>query len=209
MADNNTLVAEVRESFGKGASRQLRRAGRIPAVAYGHGADPLHLSFDSHDVFLATKGQANALLTVDVAGEEILALVKEIQRNPLSRQIEHVDLLRVKKGEKVEVEVPVEVVGESAPGTIHTIELMHLLVKAPATDLPEAITIDVTGREEGAHVTVADLTLPADAEVDMDPETVVVVIAVPEVDTALEAADAAAAEAASAESASAQAEAAE
>lgn len=201
MADNSKLVAELRDAFGKGAARKLRREGRVPVVAYGHGAEPLHLSLDAHDVFLATKGQANALLTVDVNGEEFLALVKELQRNPLSRQIEHLDLLRVVKGEKVEVEVPVEVVGESASGTIHTIELMHLLVKAPATTLPEVIQIDVTGREDGAHVTVADVKLPADVEIELDPETIVVVIATPQVDTALEAADAAAAQAASAQAA--------
>lgn len=202
MADIVKLAAELRGTFGKGAARKLRRAGRVPAVAYGHGADPVHLSFDAHDIFMATR-QANALLSVDLDGQEMLAIVKEMQRNPISRDIEHVDLLRVKKGEKVEVEVPVEVVGESAPGTIHTIELMHVLVKAPATALPEAIEVDVTGLEEGQHVTVADLKLPQDVDIELDPQTVVVVVSLPEVDTALEESDAAAAEAASAEAAAA------
>ncbi|WP_188042882.1 50S ribosomal protein L25/general stress protein Ctc [Changpingibacter yushuensis] len=201
MAHKNTAIsALVRSDFGKGASRQLRRDGRIPAVAYGHNADPIHLSFDGHDIFLATKGVSNALLTVDLEGETVLALVKAIQRNPLSRNVEHVDLLRVSRDEKVDVEVPVEVTGESASGTIHTIELMHLLLKAPAIDIPESIVIDVTGREEGAHVTIGDIDFPEGVTSEQNPSTIVVVIAAPEVDLALEAADAAAASAASAAS---------
>ena len=184
MADNSKISAELRTSFGKGSSRQLRRDGRVPAVVYGHGADSLHLSLDSHDVFLATKGQANAVLTVSVDGEEILALVKELQRNPLSRQIEHLDLLRVAKGEKVEVEVPVVTIGESASGTIHQVELMTVLVKASATAIPETIEVDVTGLAEGEHVTVADLKLPEGSEVDLDPEAIVVVISAPEAEEA-------------------------
>ncbi|MCF2706743.1 50S ribosomal protein L25/general stress protein Ctc [Arcanobacterium haemolyticum] len=197
MSNSTNISALARTTFGKGASRQLRRDGRTPAVVYGHGADPIHLSFDAHDIFLATKGVANALLTVDLEGEEVLALVKDIQRNPLSRIIEHVDLLRVVKGEKVDVEVPVEVIGESAAGTIHTVEHQHLMLKASATNLPEVIKVDITGREEGAHITVADIEFPEGSECELDPETIVVVIAAPEVDTALEEADAAAAEAAS------------
>lgn len=119
MADKLSAVA--RTNFGKGSARQLRRDGRVPAVVYGHGAEPVHFSVDAHELFLAIKGQANALLTVDLDGEDILALVKDIQRHPLSRQLVHADLLRVNKGEKVEVEVPVEIVGESAPGTMATL----------------------------------------------------------------------------------------
>ncbi len=197
MSNSVKIEALARTSFGKGASRQLRRDGRIPAVIYGHGVDPIHLSVDEHDIFLATKGVANALLTLSLEGEEHLALVKEIQRNPLSRNIEHVDLLRVAQGEKVDAEVPVEVVGESASGTIHTLEQQHLMLKVTATNIPESIAVDITGREEGAHITVANIAFPEGAECEMDPETIVVVIAAPEVDTALEAADAAAAEAAS------------
>ncbi len=203
MAESNKLSAFSRTNFGKGAARQLRRAGRIPAVVYGHGAEPVHLSFDEHDVFLATKGQANAVLTVDLEGEELLALVKDIQRNPLSRAIEHLDLLRVSRSEKVEVEIPVEVTGESASGTIHQVEVMQLLVKAPAVAIPENIVISVDGLEDGNHVTVADIAFPEDVECDLDPETIVVVISRPEVDRALEAADEAAAEAASAAAAEA------
>ena len=199
------LSAVARTEFGKGSARQLRRAGRVPAVAYGHGADPIHFSVDAHELFLAIKGQANALITVDLDGDSILVLVKDVQRNPLSRELVHVDLLRVKRGEKVEVDIPVEVVGEPAPGTLATLEVMHLLVKAPATSIPDVIEVSIEGREEGDHVTVADIAFPSGVECDVDPEAVVVVVSVPEVDTELEAADAAAAEAASAEAASAEA----
>ncbi len=174
MADKLSAVA--RTNFGKGSARQLRRDGRVPAVVYGHGAEPVHFSVDAHELFLAIKGQANALLTVDLDGEDILALVKDVQRHPLSRQLVHADLLRVSKGEKVDVEVPVELVGESASGTMANIEIQLLLVKAPATNLPEVITVDVEGREDGAHVTVADLVLPSDVECELDAEAVVVVI---------------------------------
>jgi ribosomal protein L25, Ctc-form len=177
MADK--IHVERRESFGKGASRQLRRDGRTPAVVYGHGSEPVHISFDSHEIFLATKGQANPILTISLEGKDQLVLVKELQRNPLSRIIEHLDLLRVAQGEKVEVEVPVEISGESFPGTIHTVELMHVLVKAPATAIPEAIVVDVEGRKDGENVTVADLTFPQGVEVETDPEAIVVVISTP------------------------------
>ena len=174
MADKLSAVA--RTNFGKGSARQLRREGRVPAVAYGHGAEPVHFSVDAHELFLAIKGQANALLSIELDGEDILALVKDIQRHPLSRQLVHADLLRVNKGEKVDVEVPVELVGESAVGTMANVEILHLLVKAPATHLPEVITVDVEGREDGAHVTVADIVFPADVECEIDPQAVVVVI---------------------------------
>ncbi len=197
----NELSAVTRTDFGKGSARQLRRAGRVPAVAYGHGEDPVHFSVDAHELFLAIKGQANALLSLDLDGESILALVKDIQRHPLSRQLVHADLLRVKLGEKVDVEVPVELVGEPAAGTLVTVEVLHLLVKAPATNLPEVIQVNIEGREEGAHVTVADIDFPEGVECELDPEAVIVVVSAPEVDTELEAADAAAAEAASAQAA--------
>ena len=174
MADKLSAVA--RTNFGKGSARQARRDGRVPAVVYGHGAEPVHFTVDAHELFLAIKGQANALLSIELDGEDILALVKDIQRHPLSRQLVHADLLRVNKGEKVDVEVPVELVGESAVGTRAYVEILHLLVKAPATHLPEVITVDVEGREDGAHVTVADIVFPADVECEIDPQAVVVVI---------------------------------
>ncbi|MGO1594416.1 MAG: 50S ribosomal protein L25/general stress protein Ctc [Ancrocorticia sp.] len=207
MAKRTTLVADARTTFGKGSSRQLRRAGRVPAVAYGHGSEPLHMSVDAHELFIAVKGQANALLNIQLDGDKLLVLVKDIQRHPISRNYLHADLLRVKKGEKVQVDVPVEVTGEPFAGAIHTVEYMTLPVLAPATDIPDYITVSVEGRKDGEHITVADIDFPADSECELDPETIVVVVSTPEVDLELEAADEAAAEAASAASEAAEADA--
>ncbi|ADH93218.1 50S ribosomal protein L25/general stress protein Ctc [Arcanobacterium haemolyticum] len=184
---NETLKADIRKEFGKGAARRLRREEKLPGVLYGHEEEPMHLELDYHTTFLAVRGNANALLSIEVEGEKHLAIVKDVQRNPLSRLIEHIDLLRVKKGEKVDVEVPVVVEGEPAGDAIATVELLQVMAKAPAIAIPEAITVNVEGLEEGTHVTVADLKLPEDVEVELDPETIVVVIAVPSVDVPEEA----------------------
>ncbi|MBP3223421.1 MAG: 50S ribosomal protein L25/general stress protein Ctc [Actinomycetaceae bacterium] len=170
------LIAQVRDSLGKGSSRQLRRAGRTPAVIYGLKEEAQHLSFDTHELFLAIKGQANAVLTIEVEGKPVFALVKDVQRHPLKRTLTHVDLLRVTRDEKVEVEVPVVVEGESFSGTLHAVEYMNLSVKAPVVDIPEVIAVNIDGRKEGEHVTVADVKFPADVECDLAPETIVVSI---------------------------------
>ncbi|MDD7384034.1 MAG: 50S ribosomal protein L25/general stress protein Ctc [Actinomycetaceae bacterium] len=196
----NKLQALKRDAFGKGASRQLRRAGRVPGVIYGHGTDPVHFSLDAHDLFIAVRGQANAVVQLDLEGETINALVKDLQRNPLTRVYEHVDLLRVLANEKVEVEVPVEITGTPEPSTVNTIELMHVLVLAPVAEIPEVIYADVTGIQAGEHISVGELKLPEDVEIITDAEEIAVNVNAPEVDYELEAADAAAAEAASAAS---------
>ncbi|KMY23882.1 large subunit ribosomal protein L25 [Actinobaculum suis] len=196
--EQKSLTAQERQEFGKGASRRLRRDGQTPAVLYGHGAAPAHLTVDAHDLFLIVKDNPNALLSVTVEGSEsgnLLALVKDIQRNPVTRRIIHVDLQRVTRDEKVEVEVPVEVVGESAPGTIHTIEFLNVQVSAPAIDIPDSVIANVEGMEDGSQITAADLQHADDVEVLLDPEEVVVSVMRPEVDLALEEADAAVAEA--------------
>lgn len=177
-----TIKAELRNEFGKGASRRLRRENKLPAVVYGHGEDPVHIALDYHTAFMAIRGNANALLTIDVEGDKQLALVKDVQRNPLLRVIEHVDLLRVKKGEKVQVDVPVIVEGEPKGDAVATLELQHISVLAPATDIPEHFTVDVEDREEGQNITVADIAFPADVEVEIDGEEIVVAIAVPVLD---------------------------
>lgn len=177
-----TIKAEIRNEFGKGASRRLRREDKLPAVIYGHGEDPVHVALDYHTAFLAIRGNANALLTIDVEGDEQLALVKDVQRNPLLRVIEHVDLLRVKKGEKVQVDVPVVVEGEPKGDAIATVELQTISVLAPATAIPESFIVNVEGREEGENTTVADLDVPADVEIEIDGEELVVVVAVPVMD---------------------------
>lgn len=169
-----------REEFGKGASRRLRRDGRLPVVVYGHGEDPLHLTADYHDAFMIVRANPNALINIKVDGSDQLVIVKDIQRNPLSRLVEHLDLLRVKADEKVSVDVALETVGEPFGNAIATLEIMDLTVFAPVTDIPEVISVDVEGLEDGTNVTVADLTLPEGVTTELDPEEVIVVVAEPE-----------------------------
>jgi large subunit ribosomal protein L25 len=195
VADTAKLTATPRTEFGKGAARRTRRAGLIPAVLYGHGAEPQHLALPSHDTFLAVKDHANALVTLDIEGKEQTALVKDIQRDPVKRHIEHLDLVIVRAGEKVTVEVPVHVEGESAPGTIHQLELQTLTVTVPATRIPEVVTVSIEGLEDGTLVRVADIPRPSDATIEDDAESLVVVISIPRASAEDIQADEAAAEA--------------
>ena len=171
---NPTLVAQTRSEFGKGAARRARRAGLVPGVLYGHGGEPVHVDLPAHELFLAVRGQKNALLELVIEGKKQLALVKEVQRHPVSRDLLH--FLAVKAGEVVDVEVPVSIIGESAAGTQHTQEEFALLVKAPATAIPESIEVDITGIEAGTAVRVADVTFPKGIVSELDPETVVVTV---------------------------------
>lgn len=193
--ETQSLRATVRTEFGKGAARRTRRDGLIPAVLYGHGTDPVHLSLPGHETFLVLKDNANALLTLDFDGERELALTKDIQRDPVRRTIDHLDLVLVRRGEKVHVEIPVHVTGESASGTIHTVEMQYARILAEATDIPEGVDADIEGLEEGEYVRAADLTLPAGVELEEDPETVVINITVPRASEEDLEADAASAEA--------------
>lgn len=177
MAD--VISATLRTEFGKGAARRLRRTEHIPAVLYGHGTDPVHLALPTHDVFLATKGSANAVLEIAFDGRSELALVKDIQRDVVSNDFEHLDLLLVRRGEKVTVEVPVVTEGESVSGTIHSLELMALEVQAEATSIPESIIVPIDGLDDGSIVRVSDLTLPKGVTTEVDPEWAVVVISIP------------------------------
>lgn len=158
------LTAQARTDFGKGASRQARRAGLVPAVVYGHGSEPRHILLPGHATALALRGNENALIELDLDGEKTLALTKAVQRHPIRAGVQHVDFQLVNRNERVEVEVPVTVVGEAEPGTIHMIESANLLVSAPAVSIPEAIEVDVTGVAGGTIITVADLKLPAGVE---------------------------------------------
>lgn len=158
------LTAQARTDFGKGASRQARRAGLVPAVVYGHGSEPRHILLPGHATALALRGNENALIELDLDGEKTLALTKAVQRHPIRTGVQHVDFQLVNRNERVEVEVPVTVVGEAEPGTIHMIESANLLVSAPAVSIPEAIEVDVTGVAGGTIITVADLKLPAGVE---------------------------------------------
>jgi len=174
MSDNPVLLAEERTEFGKGSARRARHAGKVPTVLYGHGAEPRHLDVPGHDLFLIVRGNKNALVELKIEGKTQLALVKDVQVHPVRRDILHADFLAVKAGEKVDVEVPVVVVGEPVPGTVHAVEEFTILVKAPATAIPEHLEVSIEGVEAGTALHVADLQLPAGVEVELDPETVVV-----------------------------------
>lgn len=176
---SETLVATIRTEFGKGAARRLRRADLIPAVLYGHGTAPRHVSLPGHATMMALK-HANALFTLDIEGTVELAIAKDVQRDPVRQVIEHVDLLLVRKGEKVIVEIGVHVVGESAPGTIHMVESQTVTIEAEATHLPEAIEVSVDGLQAGAQVKGSDLVLPSGASFVGDPDSVVVTVAQPQ-----------------------------
>ena len=201
MVESVKLTNTVREDFGKGAARRLRRAGQIPAVVYGHGAETIHIALDAHETFLAVRYNQNALVTVTINGTDQLALVRDIQRHPMTWDIEHVDLIGVRAGEQVEVTVPVTVVGEPAPGTAVTTDLLTVTILADATMIPESIEVDVEGKPAGTQFRIADLPLGEGVSTEMDPEDLVVSVIVPQGDTALEEADAEAAEAAAAEGA--------
>ncbi|WP_182355033.1 50S ribosomal protein L25/general stress protein Ctc [Flaviflexus huanghaiensis] len=200
MVDSVKLTNTVREDFGKGAARRLRRAGQIPAVIYGHGAETIHIALDAHETFLAVRYNQNALVTVTVNGKDQLALVRDIQRHPMTWDIEHIDLIGVRAGEQIEVTVPITVVGEPAPGTVVTTDLLTVTIMADATMIPESIEVDVEGKEAGTQVRIADLALGEGVSTEMDPEDLVVSVLVPQVDTSLEEADAEAAEEAAGES---------
>ncbi|MCH6471094.1 50S ribosomal protein L25/general stress protein Ctc [Sinomonas terrae] len=173
---SDKLAAQKRTEFGKGYARRARAAGKIPAVIYGHGAEPLHVSLPGRETTLAVR-VANALLTIDIEGAEHLALVKDIQRDPVRQIIEHIDLLTVQRGEKVQVDVPVHVVGEAAPGTVVTHETVAVTVEAEATHLPTALEVNIEGRGVGEHVHASDVQLPQNVALVTDGETIIVNIA--------------------------------
>ena len=173
MADRIKISAEARDDFGKGYARRLRKAGKIPAVIYGHGAEPVHIALPGHETMLAARNP-NAVLSVDVDGTNHLTLIKDVQRHAIRPEIYHVDLLTVRRGERVEVEVPVVVEGEVAPGNISTQSESVLLLDVDALDVPEELLVDVTDRQDGEHVTAADVLLPEDVTLVSDPELIVV-----------------------------------
>lgn len=186
MSEDNKVSAELRTQFGKGFARRLRAAGQIPAVLYGHGQDPVHLALPGHQIALLVR-RANALLELSVGSAQHLALVKDVQRDPVRQIIEHVDLLVVKKGEKIEVDVPVLVTGEPAAGTIVNLDATTVSLEVEATHIPENIEVDVEGLEDGTHITAADLKLPKGASLAVDPETLIVAVSIPASSLAAEA----------------------
>ena len=174
------IEAELRTEFGKGAARRTRRAGRVPAVIYGHGAQARHLSLPEHELMLALK-TPNALLRIEgLPGRSGLALPKAVQRNPIKGVIEHVDLIEVRRGEKVTVEIPVRVTGEIFPGGLLDQQLVQIAVEAEATHIPDGVDVDVEGMQVGAAVHAKDLDLPEGTTLQVDPEALVLhVLAAP------------------------------
>jgi large subunit ribosomal protein L25 len=171
------LSAEPRTEFGKGGARRTRRAGKIPAVIYGHGADPRHVSLPAREFAQALKhGGLNVLLTLNVEGTDQLAIPKAIQRHPIKGGFEHVDLLAVRQGEKVTIDVPLQIVGEIARGGLLAQENNTVSVEAEATNLPTGIEVNIEGLEIGSHITAADLALPSGATLAGDPEQVLLLI---------------------------------
>lgn len=172
------LIAELRTEFGKGAARRIRRADKIPAVMYGHGTEPRHIILPGHETMLAFK-HSNPLLEIEsVDGtKNELAIAKDVQRHPVNRTIDHVDLIIVKRGEKIEIEVPIVIAGEAVPGTLVSLETQSLLVLADATKLPDAIEANIEGRGVNEHLLASDLLLPNGVELVADPETLMVHIA--------------------------------
>jgi large subunit ribosomal protein L25 len=169
------ITAESRTEFGKGAARRIRRADKIPAVIYGHGNEPTHVTLPGHGTMLALKhGGANALLELDLEGKTHLALTKQVQIDPITRHIEHVDFVAVKRGEKVTVEIPVHLNGEAAKETLVVTETATVQVEAEATHIPEFIEVDIEGAEAGTQIHASDLTLPKGSTLLLDPEALIV-----------------------------------
>jgi large subunit ribosomal protein L25 len=171
------LAAETRTEFGKGAARRIRRDSKVPGVLYGHGADPLHLTLPGHDLLLALR-TPNVLISLDIDGKtRELAIPKAVQRDPLKGFLEHVDLLLVKRGEKVNVEIPVHAEGELAPGGNLLEHVLNALpVEAEATHIPESVTVSVEGLGAGASVLARDIPLPSGVSLAVDEDTVVLQI---------------------------------
>ena len=181
MAEN--IKVDVRSDFGKGFARRMRAESKIPAVLYGHGTEPVHLALPYHATALAAR-HSNALLELEIPNaENELAIIKDIQRHPLSRDILHIDLLIVKRGEKVEVDIPVTVEGEPQSPAVAVVDIQEVTLLADALSLPEHIVVDVEGKVEGDAIYAGDLDL-GDAELVTDPEFLVVSLQVPQVDEA-------------------------
>jgi large subunit ribosomal protein L25 len=178
MADDMRLKAEVRTSFGKGAARKIRATNKIPAVIYGHGTEPQHVTLPGHETMLLIR-KANAVLELDIEGAQRLALVKDVQKDPVRQIIEHMDLIIVRSGEKVTVDIPVHLEGESAAGTIANLDANTISVEAEATHIPERLIVDVEGLTDGTQIHASDLTLPTGSTLISDPATLVVAISTP------------------------------
>ncbi|MCX2931127.1 50S ribosomal protein L25/general stress protein Ctc [Mycobacterium sp. CVI_P3] len=171
----NNLVASVREKTGKGASRQARRNGKVPVVLYGHGAEPQHLELNAHDYAAVLRHSGtNAVLVLDVNGKEQLALTKALSVHPIRRNIQHADLLVVRRGEKVTVEVHITLEGDAASGTLVTQDANVIEIEAEAMSIPEHLTVSIEGAEEGTQITAGQVELPKGVTLISDPDLLIV-----------------------------------
>ncbi|MCH9735005.1 MAG: 50S ribosomal protein L25/general stress protein Ctc [Actinomycetia bacterium] len=181
MAKNapNHLSAQIRTATGKGASRRARRDGKVPAVLYGHGSDPQHLELNSHDLSAVLRSSgANAVLTLDIDGAEQLALTKALEIHPIRRTIQHADLLVVRRGEKVTVEVNIVLEGEAIGGTLVTQDANTIEIEADVQSIPESLTISVDGADAGTQFTAGDIDLPAGVTLVSEADLLVVNVVV-------------------------------
>lgn len=177
--NSNHLLTEIRDNFGKGAARKIRAKGKIPAVIYGHGTEPQHVTLPGHEVGLILR-KSNQVLELDIQGKIQLALVKDVQKDPVRQIIEHIDLIVVRKGEKVTVDVPVHLEGESYSGTIAMLDAQTISLEVEATHIPERVVVDIEGLTEGVHITAKDLVLPTGATLLSDPDLLIVGITHPQ-----------------------------
>ncbi|WP_037573470.1 50S ribosomal protein L25/general stress protein Ctc [Phaeacidiphilus oryzae] len=180
------LAAEPRTEFGKGAARRIRREDKVPAVVYGHGHAPVHLTVSGYDLMMALK-TPNALLSVPVDGKEQLVLPKAVQRDPIKGFLRHIDLIIVSRGEKVAVEIPIHTEGDLAPGANLLEHVLNTLpVKAEATHVPESVTISIEGLDAGASVLAKDIALPSGTELDVEEDAVVLHVVTAQAEPAAE-----------------------
>jgi large subunit ribosomal protein L25 len=174
------IAAEARTEFGKGAARRIRRADKVPAVLYGSGIDPIHITLPGHELALALKHGANALLSVELDGDSQLAIPKQVQRDAIKGFIEHADLLVVKKGQKVTVDVAINLTGEAVPEALVVTENATVAIEAEATHIPESIEVSIEGAEVGTQVLAKDLILPSGATLAVDEEHLIInIVAAP------------------------------
>ncbi|GAA4696965.1 50S ribosomal protein L25/general stress protein Ctc [Kocuria gwangalliensis] len=178
MVDIINIPGTLRTEFGKGYARRVRQNSQIPAVIYGHGAEPLHVILPGHDMMLASRNP-NAVLEINVDGEGHLAMIKEVQRHAVRPEILHIDLLTVRRGERVEVEIPVHVEGEVAPTAVHNVEENVLVIEADALKVPQSVVVDIEGLEPGEHVYAKDITLPGGVTLISEEDLLVINVSEP------------------------------
>ena len=175
MSDDTKIKAESRTEFGKGAARRIRRSDKVPAVIYGHGNDPIHVTLPGHETMMAIRhGGTNALLYLDIEGKEHLALTKQIQSDPIKGHLEHIDFVEVRKGEKVTVDVSIHLVGEAKPEALVVTENTTVSLEAEATNIPEYIELSIEGAEVGTQFHASDLVLPSGSLLLSDDDMMVV-----------------------------------